>query len=124
MKVFVIHLCLIALLLSGACLIRPVFAQGNADAKTRTAVIEALNRFNTAYMQRNADQVLALFTPDAFMYGTGADEKRMGTAEIKTRRRLAHDPADEWIGEKGPHLVQYRTDRFFTKGVCPPVIGI
>ena len=58
-----------------------------ADAQTTAAVMAVLDEFNEAYKQRNLERVLALFAPDSDMVflGTGADEKRVGLAELKAQ---------------------------------------
>jgi ketosteroid isomerase-like protein len=55
-----------------------------ADAKTEREVLDALNRLSQAYAKRDPVLLQALFTPDAdvVMYGTGADEKRIGVSEV------------------------------------------
>ena len=56
-----------------------------ADSKTETEVMAALNQFSQAYDHRDIQGVLSSFVPDSdvVLIGTGADEKRIGTAEIK-----------------------------------------
>lgn len=56
-----------------------------ADAQTETAVKSVLDAFAGKYARRDLDGLMSLFTPDADMvlYGTGADEKRMGLAEVR-----------------------------------------
>jgi ketosteroid isomerase-like protein len=56
-----------------------------ADAQTEAAVMTVLNRFAEDYAKRELEGVLALFAPDSdvVMFGSGADEKRVGLAEIK-----------------------------------------
>jgi uncharacterized protein (TIGR02246 family) len=58
-----------------------------ADANTEAAVKAVINKVAEAYATRNIDTLLACFAPDpdAIMYGTGADEKRTGRAEVKTQ---------------------------------------
>lgn len=58
-----------------------------ADTKTEAAVIGAFNRFLKAYETRDGRSLLSLFVPDpdVVLYGTGADEKRIGQAAIKTQ---------------------------------------
>jgi uncharacterized protein (TIGR02246 family) len=62
-----------------------------ANEQTETAVKEVLESFADNYAKRDLKGVLALFAPDAdvVMYGTGADEKRVGLAEI--RRQVERD---------------------------------
>jgi ketosteroid isomerase-like protein len=56
-----------------------------ADEKTETAVMAVVNKFNEAYSRRDMDSLLALFAPDPdlIVIGTGADERRVGLAELK-----------------------------------------
>ncbi|UCC89875.1 MAG: nuclear transport factor 2 family protein [Anaerolineales bacterium] len=56
-----------------------------ANAKTEAAVLTVLNEFNESYAQRDIDRLMALFAPDddQIMFGTGADEKRIGRDQIK-----------------------------------------
>ena len=53
-----------------------------ADDATTAAVTEVLNKLAENYAARNLEATLALFAPDLFVYGTGADEKRSGRAEM------------------------------------------
>jgi ketosteroid isomerase-like protein len=56
-----------------------------ADAQTEAALMAILEQFKQAYEQRNMEHLLALFAsdPDVVTIGTGADEKRVGLAEIQ-----------------------------------------
>lgn len=56
-----------------------------ADTKTETKVIAVLNKAHDAYSRRDIEGLLACFLPDAdvVMFGTGADEKRVGSGQIK-----------------------------------------
>jgi len=58
-----------------------------ADAETEAAVMSVLNRLAEGYAKRDLDGVLSIFAPDpdTVMFGTGADEKRLGLAEIKSQ---------------------------------------
>src|SRR5689334_20851955 len=55
-----------------------------ADAATEVAVLATVNRFTEAYRTRDRDALLAVIAPDAdaMLFGTGADERRIGPAEI------------------------------------------
>jgi ketosteroid isomerase-like protein len=55
-----------------------------ADALTESAVKTVMNKLNEGYEKRDMEQLLAIFAPDpdVVMYGTGADEKRVGLGEI------------------------------------------
>jgi len=78
-----------------------------ADASTETAVMATLNKFDEAYARRDIDGVLSLLAPDtdAVFIGTGADERRVGLAEMKTQleRDFAQSEAVSW--EWGWHSV-------------------
>lgn len=56
-----------------------------ADTQTATAVKSALNKVSEGYASRNLDLLRSAFAPDpdVVMYGTGADEKRVGLDEIE-----------------------------------------
>lgn len=56
-----------------------------ADTTTSTAVKSVLNTMAQAYASRNLDLLRSIVAPDpdVIMYGTGADEKRAGRAEIE-----------------------------------------
>jgi ketosteroid isomerase-like protein len=58
-----------------------------ADAATEAAVLAVLNKFGEAYAKRDVEGLLALVAPDpdVVMYGTGADEKRIGRAGIQAQ---------------------------------------
>ena len=56
-----------------------------ADAATEKAVLAAMQEFLDAYRRRDADYLMTLAAPDAdvILIGTGADERRVGPAEIR-----------------------------------------
>jgi ketosteroid isomerase-like protein len=58
-----------------------------ADRKTEAAVKAVLDKLSKAYAQRDMDLLISAFLPDpdVLMYGTGADEKRVGLAEIEAQ---------------------------------------
>jgi len=58
-----------------------------ADAQTETAVMAVLNKMAESYTKRDWEGLRAVLAPDPdnVMYGTGADEKRIGLAEIKAQ---------------------------------------
>jgi uncharacterized protein (TIGR02246 family) len=60
-----------------------------ADRKTEAAVRAVLERLAKAYAQRDMDLLISAFLPDpdVLMYGTGADEKRVGLAEMEAQAR-------------------------------------
>lgn len=58
-----------------------------ADAMTEAAVKAVLNKVAEGYAKRDLALLRAAFAPDpdVVMYGTGADEKRVGLAEIQAQ---------------------------------------
>jgi ketosteroid isomerase-like protein len=56
-----------------------------ANAKTEKEIRAAVNRMKDSYQRQDMDALLACFAPngDTIMYGTGADEKRIGLDEIR-----------------------------------------
>jgi ketosteroid isomerase-like protein len=56
-----------------------------ADANTEAAVKDFLSQFAESYKGRDINEVLAFFAPDVVVFGTGADEKRVGLAEMKAQ---------------------------------------
>jgi uncharacterized protein (TIGR02246 family) len=58
-----------------------------ADMQTTEEVKAALERLADAYASRDLAKFMACFAPDAdvVLYGTGADEKRVGPEAIRTQ---------------------------------------
>ena len=58
-----------------------------ADARIQTAVMAVLNTMAECYARRDLEGLLATCAPDPdhVMYGTQADEKRMGLSGIKAQ---------------------------------------
>jgi ketosteroid isomerase-like protein len=58
-----------------------------ADVKTGAAVKSVLDKVAEGYAKRDLALLQAAFAPDpdVVMYGTGADEKRIGLAEIQVQ---------------------------------------
>jgi ketosteroid isomerase-like protein len=58
-----------------------------ADSRTEAEVQAALRELAEAYRGRTLERALACFASDAdvVMYGTGADEKRVGLREIRAQ---------------------------------------
>jgi hypothetical protein len=58
-----------------------------ADAKTTDEVMATVKRFTGAYQARNLKDVLDCLVPDAdlVLYGTGADEKRVGPEQARAQ---------------------------------------
>jgi ketosteroid isomerase-like protein len=71
-----------------------------ADAQTEAGVMASLEQFKQAYEQRDMARLLELFAPDAdvVFFGTGADEKRVGLAEIQKQaeRDWSQSEAFSW----------------------------
>lgn len=58
-----------------------------ADQRTHEAVVAVLNHMADAYRARDPEGLKAVLGSDAdvFMFGTGADEKRVGWDQIRTQ---------------------------------------
>jgi uncharacterized protein (TIGR02246 family) len=58
-----------------------------ADAATHQQVAATIAAFTDAYLDRDLDALMACFLPDddVVMYGTGADEKRVGLEAMKAQ---------------------------------------
>lgn len=71
-----------------------------ADMKTETEVMDVLNRFISAYHDKDLAGILALFAtdPDVVFYGNGEDEKSIGIDGI--RKQAEHD----WVHDASIHL--------------------
>ena len=56
-----------------------------ANAETQAAVFGVLDKFMETYQKRDIEGLMSLFPPDEeqVMYGTGADEKRIGRDQIR-----------------------------------------
>ena len=56
-----------------------------ANGKTEAAVLAVLDKFMETYQKRDIEGLMGLFAPDddQVMFGTGADEKRVGLKEIQ-----------------------------------------
>lgn len=74
-----------------------------ADAQTQAAVMATLEQFKQAYEQRDMEQLLAVFAPDpdTVLMGTGADEKRVGLAEIRAQAERDWSQSDSASWEWG-----------------------
>lgn len=49
-----------------------------------TPILSQIDKLSSAYRKRQADAYLSCFAEPALVYGTGADEKCVGFAEIRT----------------------------------------
>lgn len=60
-----------------------------ADSKTEAEVKAVLKTFVESYAKRDLDALMGCFAPDGdvLLYGTGADEKRLGTTEIEIQAK-------------------------------------
>jgi len=58
-----------------------------ADAKTEAEVMAVLDRMRECYAKRDLGGLVALFAtdPDVVAIGSGADEKRIGPAQVKVQ---------------------------------------
>lgn len=58
-----------------------------ADSKTTAEVQATIKKFTDAYQARRLNDVMDCFAPDAdvMIYGTGADEKRIGPEQIRAQ---------------------------------------
>lgn len=67
-----------------------------ADAKTESDVRAAIGRMMDSYQQQDMDALLACFAPDGdvVMYGTGADEKRIGLDAIRAQAQRDWDQTE------------------------------
>ncbi|MFQ6028468.1 MAG: nuclear transport factor 2 family protein [Dehalococcoidia bacterium] len=78
-----------------------------ADSTTEAAVIAVLNRFGEAYASRDIDGIMSILSPDPdlFLYGTGADEKRIGPAEFRIQAERDWAQTETASFEFGEHTV-------------------
>ena len=60
-----------------------------ADQQTEAAAMAVWNKFNDAYVRRDLNELLSVFAPDAdvVLFGTGRDERRMGSSEIQAQAK-------------------------------------
>jgi uncharacterized protein (TIGR02246 family) len=58
-----------------------------ADSATEKEVTELMQRMADAYKNRDMEAIIGIFAADddAVMYGTGADEKRVGPKQIRAQ---------------------------------------
>jgi len=69
----------------------------NADPRTEQEISSAIDRFTAAYAGRDLDAILASFAPDGdvVMYGTGADERRVGRDGVRDQVLRDWEQTDE-----------------------------
>jgi ketosteroid isomerase-like protein len=67
-----------------------------ADAKTEAEIKALLTRLTDSYEKRDLEGFMACFAPDpdTVLYGTGADEKRIGPAEIQIQAQRDWDQTE------------------------------
>lgn len=67
-----------------------------ADAATEREISAAITRMVDAYGGRDMEALSVAFAPDddVVMYGTGADERRVGLAEIRAQSQRDWDQSD------------------------------
>jgi ketosteroid isomerase-like protein len=78
-----------------------------ADSKTEAEVVKVLNQAHDAYARRDMNGLLSAFVPDAdaLMFGTGVDERRVGSEQIKTQAERDWAQSDESVFSWNWHLV-------------------
>ena len=66
------------------------------EEQTRAAVLAVLDAFGVAYGRRDLDAIMALFIADAdlTLFGTGADERRMGSGEVRSQIQRDFDQSE------------------------------
>ena len=94
-----------------------------ADATTEAAVKAVLDKFAEAYAKRDMTLLLSMIAPDpdVVMYGTGADEKRIGQAGIQAQAERDWSQAEsasityDWVSVSAAGSVAWAaTDGSFT----------
>jgi class 3 adenylate cyclase len=77
------------------------------DPRTEAEVTEVLARIVDAAGRRDPEAALAFFAedPDTFLYGTGADEARRGSAEIRAQIQRDLSQSDAWSWTLGPQSI-------------------
>jgi ketosteroid isomerase-like protein len=75
---------------NGGSTVMPVNPRTSAD------VLAVLTKLADAYTQRDLDAVMALFAtdPDLTLFGTGADERRLGTDEVRAQIQRDFDQSE------------------------------
>jgi ketosteroid isomerase-like protein len=78
-----------------------------ADTKTENEVLAVLNKMSEAYARRDIDGIRAVVAPDpdVVMFGTGADEKRVGRAEIQAQAERDWSQTEATSFQLGEHAV-------------------
>jgi ketosteroid isomerase-like protein len=78
-----------------------------ADAKTEAMVLAVVQKWLEAYEARNLNALMSLFVPDndVTVIGTGADEKRIGLAEIRMQLKRDFSQSTGISAELGWYLI-------------------
>jgi ketosteroid isomerase-like protein len=78
-----------------------------ADAETERAILDVMNTFMEAYEKGDLDGLMATIAPDAdvVMFGTGADEKRVGPVEVRRQAERDLAQADSIALSMGWHMI-------------------
>jgi len=68
-----------------------------ANAQTEAAIKKVIDKFLEAYQKRDLESLMSVLLEDAdqIMYGTGADEKRIGKDQIKLQAQRDWAQTDE-----------------------------
>jgi uncharacterized protein (TIGR02246 family) len=68
-----------------------------ADRKTEAEIVAVLEAFADSYQKQDMERLLGLIAddPDTLIYGTGADEKRIGLKAIQAQAERDWAQADE-----------------------------
>ncbi|MEQ8168341.1 MAG: nuclear transport factor 2 family protein [Candidatus Eremiobacterota bacterium] len=86
------------------------------DEKNKKEVIDVMNRYASASEAKDVDGIMSLFPSDdnnIIIYGSGADEKRIGPEEIKAQMERDFSQADsmaliyDWYSVEGTDNVAW-----------------
>lgn len=85
------------------------------DIKTKSEVTAVLKKLADSYADRNLKNVLSCFAPDSdvVLYGTGADEKRIGIEQIQAQVERDWSQTEsaaisfDWISTSGAETVAW-----------------
>ena len=78
-----------------------------ANKETESAIMAVVDKFREAYELRDARALLSVIAPDpdVVMFGTGADEKRIGPAEILAQAERDWAQSEATSLDIGWHLI-------------------
>jgi uncharacterized protein (TIGR02246 family) len=85
------------------------------DIKTENGITAVLKKLADAYAERNLKNVMSCFAPDSdvVLYGTGADEKRIGLKQIQAQVERDWSQTEtaafsfDWISISGAETVAW-----------------